>query len=162
VEAIERLARDCIAFGYGMGEATPRSSDQLAWMEKAYAAKALLMENVAALQGIVAAAIISASRAAVDSWTLTIPQCHDVLARAQRGEAQQAIHDALNCERGHYASAREVGALWRAAHAVAAMQKRGQDSDPASVVLAVDPAERSEADSWSIPTASAVAGGIQE
>ena len=46
MEAIERLARDLIAFGFGMGEAEPRSSAQLKWLEKAEAARLELLENV--------------------------------------------------------------------------------------------------------------------
>lgn len=49
VEAIERLAHDVLAFGYGMGESAPQSAEQLSWHEKAEAARAALMENVRAL-----------------------------------------------------------------------------------------------------------------
>jgi hypothetical protein len=49
VAAIQRLARDLVAFGFGMGQSTPYSSESLGWFDKAEDAKKALMENVRAL-----------------------------------------------------------------------------------------------------------------
>lgn len=51
VDAIDRLARDMIAFGYGMGGAPRESGEAQRWHEKAWAAHRALMENVRALAG---------------------------------------------------------------------------------------------------------------
>lgn len=49
-EAIKRLARDLVAFGYGIGRAPEQSTEAVEWHERATAATAALLENVAALR----------------------------------------------------------------------------------------------------------------
>lgn len=88
VEAIERLARDLISFGYGMGEAEPRTSEQFKWFEKAEDAKIALMENVRELarngvpSSVVLAVDPSRSTPAADSAVAVLP----LRASAQEGE----------------------------------------------------------------------------
>lgn len=48
-EAIKRLARDLIAFGFGIGEAPAQSAAQLEWYEKAEDALERLSKHVDAL-----------------------------------------------------------------------------------------------------------------
>lgn len=48
-DAIKRLARDLIAFGYGMGESPACSASQLEWFEKAEATRKRMENHVEAL-----------------------------------------------------------------------------------------------------------------
>jgi hypothetical protein len=88
-DAIERLTRDVLAFGYGMGEAVPESSAQLDWMEKAEAARTEIRQHVAALTDALRAARQEREALAKDSarwgWVKTILRLHHEHADHEAG-----------------------------------------------------------------------------